>query len=150
MKKNLFLIFILTFCILSCKNDRSKITTDLVTNHLSAFSENSSRPKLFVKEEKFSFGNVYAGEIVEHSFLVKNIGDKDLLIGDAKASCGCTVPKWPKKPLLPDEEAYIEVVFNTSGRSGKQNKTITLLTNAVPNTTVLQIQGNIINKKDSL
>ena len=73
-----------------------------------------------------------------------------MLIGDAKASCGCTVPKWPKKPLLPNEEAYIEVVFNTSGRSGKQNKTITLLTNAVPNTTVLQIQGNIINKKDSL
>ena len=99
-EKELIFNLYFNFCILSCKNDRSKITTDLVTNHLSAFSENSSRPKLFVKQEKFSFGNVYAGEIVEHSFLVKNIGDKDLLIGDAKASCGCTVPKWPKKQII--------------------------------------------------
>jgi hypothetical protein len=54
------------------------------------------------------------------------------------------VPAWPKTPVSKGEEATIKVTFNSAGKSGKQSKTVTLVTNAIPNTKVLTINGNII------
>ena len=54
------------------------------------------------------------------------------------------VPKWPKKPIAPGENGEIKVTFNSYNRQGKQLKTVTLVTNAIPNTTVLTITGNVI------
>ena len=79
-----------------------------------------------------------------NDFILKNTGDADLIISAAKGSCGCTVPEWPKNPIAKWEEAAIKVTFNSSGRSGKQNKTVTLVTNAIPNTKVITINGNVI------
>ena len=92
------------------------------------------------------------GKKLEHTFLIKILRSK-LAISSAKTSCGCTVPKFPKEPILPNQQSEIIVVFNTKGKFGKQNKTVTLLNNTVPRAKVLTIKGYInktINKNNMI
>jgi len=95
-------------------------------------------------ETSYDFGEMHQGESVTHDFILKNTGDADLIITAAKGSCGCTVPEWPKNPIAKGEEAAIKVTFNSAGKSGRQNKTVTLVSNAIPNTKVITINGNVI------
>ena len=78
------------------------------------------------------------------TFRFKNIGQSNLIISSAQGSCGCTVPQWPKEPIKPGEKGEIEVVFNSEGKSGLQNKTITLVANTIPNTIVIALKGEIL------
>ena len=77
-------------------------------------------------------------------FKFTNVGKSNLLISDAKGSCGCTVPLWPKNPIAPGEEAEIEVVFNSNGKSGHVKNTVTLVANTVPNIMILAIEGDVL------
>ena len=70
------------------------------------------------------FGQVREGEKVVQVFEVLNTGDVDLLLQSVKPSCGCTTPKYDKKPIRPGQKGSIEVVFNTKGRTGIQRKTL--------------------------
>ena len=83
------------------------------------------------------FGQVNEGEKVTHVYEVLNTGDADLLLQSVKPSCGCTTPKFDKKPIRPGKKGSIQVVFNTKGRPGKQRKTVSVVTNTEPSTTVL-------------
>jgi len=141
----LLLIFSVAISCHSASEDKA-ITTDLVSSPLT---ENQSAekvliPKIQMDEESFDFGEIQQGESVTHDFALKNIGDAKLIISSAKGSCGCTVPEWPKEPIEKGEETIIKVTFNSAGKSGKQNKRVTLVTNAIPNTKVITITGNII------
>lgn len=148
MKRQQFiglLIFSVAISCYSASEDKA-ITTDLVSSPLTAnqSAEKVLTPKIQMDEESFDFGEMQQGESVTHDFVLKNIGDDNLIISSAKGSCGCTVPEWPKEPISKGEEATIKVTFNSAGKSGKQNKTVTLVTNAIPNTKVITINGNVI------
>ena len=145
MKALQFISLIIAIVITSCSTDDKKITTDLVKNPLSANPNHTvTMPKIQMDEESYDFGDIIQGESVTHEFSIKNIGNDKLLINSAKGSCGCTVPVWPKEPILEGEESTIKVTFNSAGKKGRQNKTVTLVTNAIPNTKVITINGNII------
>ena len=145
MKTLQFISLIIAIVITSCSTDDKKITTDLVKNPLSANPNHTvTMPKIQMDEESYDFGDIIQGESVTHEFSIKNIGNDKLLINSAKGSCGCTVPVWPKEPILEGEESTIKVTFNSAGKKGRQNKTVTLVTNAIPNTKVITIKGNII------
>ncbi len=94
-------------------------------------------------EVEHDFGTITQGEKVTHAFKFKNTGSTNLLIISAQGSCGCTVPSYPKEPISPGKEANVDVVFDSDGKSGKVEKTVTLLTNCIPNTNVLTIHANI-------
>lgn len=98
---------------------------------------------LSVDRMNHDFGNISDQSPVETKFVVTNTGDKPLLISNAQGSCGCTVPEYPKEPILPGESADIKVSFNPSGKSGAQNKTVTLTANTEPATTVINLKSNI-------
>ncbi|MEC8853845.1 MAG: DUF1573 domain-containing protein [Bacteroidota bacterium] len=104
-------------------------------------------PELSFDKLRHNFGKINQGESVSHQFVFTNTGQAELIIDNAKGSCGCTVPKWPRKPIAPGESEEIKVTFNSAGKSGKQSKTITLVTNAIPNTTVLTISANILTEQ---
>jgi len=145
MERLVYVLFALFF--ISC-SDNKDISIDLVNNPLSADKEyNISTPEIHLSESSFNFGDVIEGEIVSHKFIIKNTGSANLLINTAKASCGCTVPNWPTQPILPGKDDFIQVTFDSSNRKGKQKKTVTLVTNAIPNTKVLFIKANIIPKE---
>jgi len=123
-----------------------KITTDLVQTPLTA-AENTNvvaMPKIEVEQDFFDFGEMNQDESISTEFRLKNIGDAPLLIRSAKGSCGCTVPEWPKESVAPGNEAIIKVTFNSEKKEGKQNKTVALVTNAIPSTKVLTIKGTVL------
>jgi hypothetical protein len=66
-----------------------------------------------------------------------------LIISNAKGSCGCTVPKWPKEPIAPGETGEIAVEYKPAGQSGVQTKYVTITANTSPATTQLTITGDI-------
>ena len=148
IKMKQLILLLVSLALVSCNSssDEKTITTDLVNSPLTANSnaEKVLTPNIEMLETSYNFGEIQQGESVTHDFILKNTGDADLIISAAKGSCGCTVPEWPKTPIAKGEEAAIKVTFNSAGKSGKQNKTVTLVTNAIPNTKVLTINGNVI------
>ena len=94
-------------------------------------------------ESEFDFGTVTSGEKVEHSYKFTNTGSEPLIISDAKGSCGCTVPEWPKEPIAPGASSEILVRFDSSNKSGNQSKRVTLTSNTNPAQTFLTIKGQV-------
>ena len=81
-------------------------------------------------ETKHNFGTIKEGEKVRHAYHFRNTGEHPLLISNAVASCGCTVPSYPKEPIPPGGDGEIVVEFNSSGRDGHQQKNVLIYSNA--------------------
>ena len=84
---------------------------------------------------------------VSCTFEFTNTGDKPLLIIDATASCGCTRPEYPSKPIKPGQKGKIKVTYSPIGRPGAFKKTVKVKTNGKERTTTLRIEGTVIPKK---
>ena len=78
-----------------------------------------------------------------------NTGTEPLIIKNARGSCGCTVPVWPKEPIMPGESANIEIRYATN-REGKFSKTVTLTTNMVGDPVVLTVKGEVLKEKEGV
>ena len=91
----------------------------------------------------WDFGTIQQGDSPEFTFTFKNTGNEPMIISNAKGSCGCTVPQWPKEPIAPGETGEINVKFNSKNKKGSQNKTVTLTANTTPPTTKLRVTGQI-------
>ncbi|CAG0968466.1 MAG: DUF1573 domain-containing protein [Bacteroidetes bacterium] len=145
MKKIALISFITVLFFASCENKESEISSDLINNPNTASEVDPEHmPVITFDNEVYDFGEIVQGEKVNHSFTFKNTGNADLLISSAQGSCGCTVPTWPKEPIKPGETGKIDVEFDSNGKQGKQNKTVTLVANTLPNTTVIAIKGEIL------
>ena len=94
-------------------------------------------------DRAYNFGSIAEGDKVEYNFRFKNTGKKPLVITNASASCGCTVPEKPEKPVLPGETSFIKVVFNSKGKSGHQDKSIIVSSNAKPSFPDLMLSGEV-------
>ncbi len=101
--------------------------------------------KIEFSKETHDYGNIkYDGEPY-CSFEFKNTGDQPLIISNAKGSCGCTVPEWPKEPIAPGAKGSIRVKYDTK-RPGPINKSVTINSNAVNvegGISVLRIKGEV-------
>ncbi len=104
-------------------------------------------PAISFESDFHDFGEIQEGEVVNYTFKFTNEGEGPLIISNAQGSCGCTVPQWPRQPIAPGATGDIKVSFNSSGRAGKQDKRVTLTTNAVPQTKVLNITSTVISNK---
>ncbi|MGC4103326.1 DUF1573 domain-containing protein [Ferruginibacter sp.] len=97
-------------------------------------------------DSAYNFGTIIQGEKVEYNYRFKNTGTNPLVIFDAHASCGCTVPEKPEKPIMPGEIGFIKVVFNSSGKKGHNEKEINVNANTNPAFPVLKLFGEINEK----
>lgn len=92
------------------------------------------------------YGNVPYNGNGECEFRFTNTGNEPLIVQKPKSSCGCTIPTWPKEPILPGESEVIKVTYRTN-RPGTINKTVTVTSNAVQNgTVVLRIKGTVMDQ----
>lgn len=101
-------------------------------------------PVVSIEEKTWNFGDIAQGDKVTHKFMVKNDGKSELVIRKVKASCGCTAIKPAKTVLAPGETTSIVAEFNSAHKTGRQNKSVTIVTNDPKNTTtLLRISGNV-------
>jgi len=116
--------------------------------HSGVQPNDTGKAKIVFKEYEHNFGKVTEGEKISYVFTFQNKGTSGLVIASATASCGCTVPKYNRKPILPGETGNIEVVFDTSGRSGIQTKTVTVESNASTPVVILKIISEVISNSN--
>lgn len=106
----------------------------------------SEKPVIAFADTIYRFGTIREGEEVSHEFPFTNTGKSDLLISNATASCGCTVPQWPKEPVPPGGKGVIKATFNSDGKQGKQSKKIVITANTKPELTEILLEGDVIPK----
>jgi hypothetical protein len=147
MKKLMF-IGLIGLIISSCNNTESKDKELSASDIEIKEGKDNPEPRFEWKEQNWDFGTIYDGDRVEHTFRFTNTGDDDLVITDASATCGCTIPDWPKHPIAPGEKGEIKVEFNSAGKTGGQTKEITIIANTNPTKTVLQIKAHVEKKKE--
>ena len=90
------------------------------------------------------FGKLKQGDKVTYKFNFVNVGKSPLIITSAVASCGCTTPEWPKTPVKPGDGGQITVIFNSTGKSGLQDKMITVTANTNPAQNVVHLVGEVV------
>lgn len=148
MKIYSILLIVSMVLLVACgANDEKGISTDLINNPITANGNNADTsllPKFKWKEQVHDFGVVIQGEKVSYTYIYTNHGKSDLVISSVHASCGCTVPKYDTEPILPGKSGKIEVIFDSSGRNGLQNKTLTVLANTQPNAVELHFTAEVV------
>ena len=162
MKNNIiYFFFVATSFITSCKNQDANSEA---SSHPTAANpgttikqpavkvkpqelaqlSNAKPTKMVFTEEEYDFGTIKQGKKVMHVFTFKNTGKNDLIISRAIGSCGCTVPEFPKEPILPGKLASIKVFFNSTGKKGDQHKTVSVYANVPNGGVVITIKAKII------
>lgn len=126
---------------------KGELPAGIVNNPNTASHEinTGNLPVITFSSDVHDFGKVIEGEVVSYSFKLTNSGKSDLLITSVSTSCGCTASKYPKDPIAPGHQGYLEVTFDSEGRSGFQHKTVTVLANTQPNTTTVSIKAQVIS-----
>jgi len=157
MKFNIITLFIavlLSSCnpTVSVDNDKAEdgktkgfTKSDIIRMPISANEplDTSLVAKMSFEETVHDFGTVIEGKFVNHIFKFTNTGKVPLLISDAKATCGCTVPEFPKEAIAPGESSQVSVRFNTAGKKKEQSKPVTLTANTYPSNTILTMKGYV-------
>ena len=104
-------------------------------------------PNIKFEESTYEFGDITQGSKVEKTFKYTNTGTEPLIISDVVTTCGCTATKWSKEPLLPGQTRDILATFNSTGKEGRQNKVITIISNATNNPSRITLISNVIPVK---
>lgn len=147
--KKIVLMFaaIAAISLTSCNESASaKIDEANLTAAANRESVEAAYPVMTFEEPEYDFGTVTEGTVVEKEYTFKNTGDSDLVIVNAKGSCGCTVPTWTKEPVAPGEEGTMLVKFNTSGKPNAQSKAVTITTNTEKGQEIITIKGFVTGK----
>lgn len=117
--------------------------TTPVTTAETAVDPNAKYPVIEFDKMEHDFGSIDQSGKATHTFKFKNTGEADLIIQEAKGSCGCTVPDYPKQAIKPGESGEIEVSFDPQGRPGTQMKNVTVKTNTARGMDILKIKANV-------
>lgn len=106
----------------------------------------ATMPKTTVEftTETHNFGKIKQGEVVSHTFSFKNTGSEPLRIETVKPSCGCTSPEWTKEDVPPGGEGVVKMQFDSKGKNGMQNKSMTVIMNTEPQAKVLTFSGEVV------
>ena len=145
--KNNILIALLSLGLIACNENASskidsskqKIRTQVTLDQVDTPSD----AKMEFEATEWNFGEITQGESVEYAFEFTNTGSEPLIITNAKGSCGCTVPSWPREPIAPGESGELKVKYDTK-RIGLINKSVTIQSNAINEPTkIIRIKGEI-------
>lgn len=108
----------------------------------------TSTAEITFEKELYDYGTIDYGSDGSYAFKFTNTGKDPLVITNATGSCGCTVPKWPKEPILKGQSAYINVTYDTK-RPGPFTKTVTINSNAKSASKVITIKGVVRSQEQT-
>lgn len=154
MKKIVFLCVAGTFILVSsCKKQEANVenasanpatpVTEVPMPQTTTPPADGKYPVMEFETKEHDFGKINAGSKVVYTFNFKNTGEADLIISNAVGSCGCTVPEYPKEAIKPGESGKMKVSFNSAGKNGQQQKTVTITANTAAGKEMLTIKASI-------
>lgn len=142
MRTGLLISVIFSLAIIAgCTGKSNNSSSNIQNTELS----DTAKAVISFTEYEHDFGKVEAGEKIGCFFTYTNSGNGSLVINSVSTSCGCTVPKYDKKPLAPGKSGTLEVIFNTAGYSGMQSKTITIQSNASTPVVIVKIMAEVLS-----
>ncbi|WP_372472463.1 DUF1573 domain-containing protein [Capnocytophaga sp. ARDL2] len=142
MKKIVILVLALA-SFTACKKteDASKKVNEITVDENATVSS-EDLPIIEYDTDTHDFGDLKKGDKATHEFKISNTGKSDLVIINASASCGCTVPEKPTEPIKPGESASMKVEFSATA-AGVQSKTVSVVSNASNSMTQLTVKANV-------
>jgi hypothetical protein len=152
MKKKYFFILFLALSTTACNQNSTETTTDETQETLTNTDEKerfsvSNNTTIEFAEYEHHFGKVFQNTDNLFVFKVKNTGNKPLIIENVSASCGCTIPQKPDKPINPGETGKVSVIFHPSlSQEGNMSKTVTVEANTEPKITQLKITAEVLKR----
>ena len=117
------------------------------TQTVKAQAENPNAPEISFDKTVHDYGTIFVGGDGHCEYEFTNTGKEPLILSSVRSSCGCTIPSWPREPILPGKKETIKVKYDTN-RMGPINKSVTVLSNAKNTPIVLRMTGNIIKKTE--
>ncbi|MBY8961864.1 DUF1573 domain-containing protein [Flavobacterium sp. D11R37] len=151
LKKTTAMFAIASLVLVSCKDNAALRIDDKTAKEAElAHAEAGKVAVMKFDETEHDFGDINEGETVEHTFTFTNAGSSDLVISNAKASCGCTVPSYTKTAVAPGETGEVKVSFNSAGKTGNQNKSVTITANTEKGTEVVNFTANVKPKSGGI
>jgi hypothetical protein len=135
MKKYLFLIVLVGFVAQAFGQQTS--------------TKKVSGPVITFEKKTHDFGDMVQGDKVEETFKFTNTGNEPLIITNVEVTCGCTTPKgWQRDPIPPGGKSEVIIAFNSTGKQGKQNKVVKIVSNAAnPEGAQISFTANVLEKK---
>jgi len=148
MKKSIFILAeVALVAFTSCKeNAADKVSEENVAAAAERDAEATKFPIMVFEETEFDFGTIDQKSPQEHVFKFTNTGDADLIIVDAKSSCGCTVPEYTKDPIAPGDSGELLVKFDGSGKN-QVSKTVTITANTKAGKETIKIKAFVKPKE---
>ncbi|MBK6446885.1 MAG: DUF1573 domain-containing protein [Bacteroidetes bacterium] len=134
--RSLLLTFLLLGSFAGFAQDEKKVLTNIGNDDTNVAS-------FKFETEEHNFGTITQGESVTYEFKFTNTGSEPIIISKAEGSCGCTVPIYPKEPIMKGQSSVIKVTFNSAGKMGVQDKTVTLTSNAKQNPMIIHMKGTV-------
>jgi hypothetical protein len=136
MKKSALTFVILISTFLAVKSQNTATT--------SPTQDNTSNAVITFDNLVHDYGSVYQGADGNCEFKFTNAGTDPLILSNVQTSCGCTIPSWPKEPVLPGKSAVIKVNYTKTNIVGIISKQITVYSNGKNGTIVLSIKGTVL------
>ena len=135
--------FLIVFCVAimlaSCNTSPSKKVNNTQASDSTAVQD--TVPVMTFNKVEHDFGTINEGDVVETVFSFTNTGSRDLLILNARGSCGCTVPDYPKNtPIAPGASADVKVKFDSNNKPNNNNRSVTFTTNTAKGREVIRIK----------
>lgn len=149
MKRSLAMLAIASLVLTtSCKKENAaqRIDAEAAKKAELAHTDAGKMPAIKWENAEHDFGTINEGDKVEHVYKFTNTGTADLVISNVKASCGCTVPSYTETPVKPGETGEVKATFDSSGKPGQQQKTITVTLNTEKGTEMLNFKANVTPK----
>lgn len=138
--KKLFLGLIAVTMLMACNNNQAA-GNSTASNTTTANAGNG--PVMKFEKETHDFGKITEGDKISYDYKFTNTGKAPLIISDARASCGCTIPEWPKTPIKPGESSVIKVTFDSHSKVGLQDKQIVVTANTTPAQNLVHLVGDV-------
>lgn len=142
MKQVLFLAAF--FVLVGCNSSTQKDTN---TTNIPTITDPEQAAQIEFDKPVYDFGKILEGEKVQYTFRFTNTGKSPLVITNAQATCGCTVPDWSREAIAPGAKGEINVVFDSKGRSGVQLRPIVISANTPQGKYEVQLIGEVLSDK---
>ncbi|QNK61818.1 DUF1573 domain-containing protein [Pedobacter sp. PAMC26386] len=142
--KKIFLLAFTAVSLAACQQTKPTAAADSVAKTaVTSVVASPDAPVMSFEKGMYNFGKIVQGESIHYEFKFKNTGKSPLIVTNATATCGCTIPEKPEAPIKPGGEGVIKVVFNSAGKMGMQDKVITITSNGNPSTSEVHLIGEV-------